>query len=416
MWLCACTGSDDTDVSGCPPPPSAPGGITWLPENHEERPSIVIKKEVVGLPMGTSSCEIIRHERIIETGLFTRLQLELSQLGFFHGWRSNTSIGFGHWNRDFVKSIKENGVDVGNRLLSGHAGGGVGGQGSGCVAEAWFYLRDKYYQDYILLRCYMNGHVFGLEGYPHTDSIRPCDKTLVVYMNKTWRREWGGETMIYGEGSSILHAELPKENSAIEFPGCAWHVARGVTRICPELRVTLVFKLAPKGVDPRRDDIQRLLLSLGCEHVKHGGGTLVGHLLRVYDHLKLAACDDDVCGAGAVHSVFGTSRFRERVLDAADGKAVASVAAVVGQASADLALLFGQIARPAELERALSVPICAGEEMNLRTYHQSQSSTVAVSGKQILQLCSVECANLHDQQHSFSNYPFLQAHWRSLSD
>lgn len=260
----------------------------------------------------------------------------------------------------------------------------------------------------------MNAHTYGLEGYPHTDSVRLCDKTIVVYMNPTWRREWGGETMIY-DGCKIVHAELPKENCAIEFPGSAWHVARGVTRICPELRVTLVFKLAPRGTDPARDEIQRLLLSLGCEQVNHGAaGPLIGHLLRVYDLLKLAACDEDVCAGGAIHSVFGTNAFRERVLDAADGNAVNAVAAVVGRGATDLAQLFGQIARPAELERALAMPVTAGEDLRHLFTHAPGSNGVTVTGTQFLQLCAIECANLADQQGGLSSYPLLAAHWKKM--
>ena len=387
--------------------------------------------------------KVVKFDRLFEPDLFARLEKDVRSIGWQYGWRSNTAMGYGHWNFDYCRVFKENGVDVSSRL-------------SGSLQDAWAYLRETHYPGRILLRCYANAHTFGVEGYPHTDSLRQCDTTVVVYINPVWKREWGGETLIYGHGdhNSIVHAELPKQNAAVEFPGCAWHVARGVTRICPELRVTLVFKIAPAGVDPLRDAIQRLLVSLGCDTVKHGGGLLIGHLIRSYDLLKeVAGCEPELCAAAGLHSVFGTSAFKHCAMPRAESARVAQVA---GPVATELILLFGQIAspRPVELDRALGEYATKGNPMGPRDQEESQrdqrdqgegesisislrsveyamadsgptstatatttTKALCVSKEQLRGLCLIECANLVDQKALLpTTLPNLERLWRSLSN
>ena len=147
-----------------------------------------------------------------------------------YGWASNRGIEFTHWNHSFAKGSTENGLDISNNLPEP-------------ILRAWNHLKVNYLGDQTLLRCYTNSHTYGVEGYPHTDSKRAVDNTIVVYMNPEWRREWGGETTVY-DGDTIVHAELPKYNKGLIFPGAAVHQARSVTRVCPAQRITLMFKFA----------------------------------------------------------------------------------------------------------------------------------------------------------------------------
>ena len=343
-------------------------------------------------------------DSIFESGLFERLSVFLKTIGWEYGWRSNQSMGFGHWNHDFAKVVKENGEDVSSKI-------------SGVLLEAWEFLQRERFPDSILLRCYANAHTYGIEGYPHTDSLRDCDETVVVYINKVWKREWGGETIIYGQdkdSNSIVHAELPRQNSAIIFPGSAWHVARSVTRICPELRVTLIFKLAPKNVDPLRDKVQRLLIDLNCHEIKHSGGLLIGHLLRCYDLLKNKNADSDLCAAAGLHSVFGTCIFKERAL-AIEGKQ--RVSEVVGEACTKLVIQFSRInSRPASLERFLSMAAAAAAaatetEAEEFTIPCTDGPVMLVSGQNMRRLCAIEGANLVDQR-ALGAYKNLENFWR----
>jgi hypothetical protein len=265
---------------------------------------------------------------------------------------------------------------------------------SGAVADCWNYIQKTYFPDTVLLRCYANGHTYGVEGYPHTDSNRPQDRTLVVYLNKQWQRGWGGETVIYN-GQRIVHAELPSYNRALNFSGFNWHAARGVTRICNDLRITLMFKFAPANTDSVRDRIQQFLDSIGTNTKSHSGSTLFVHLLSTYDLLKLAGQDETTCLAGAIHSIFGTNVFTEKTLslEVEDRK---RVIAEVGERAIELATIFSRINRPAILEEYLANGTSTGFD----------DATSRI-------LCAIEGANLQDQ-NALKSYPKLTEFWKNI--
>lgn len=111
----------------------------------------------------------------------------------------------------------------------------------------WQRLQKKVFQDYVLSRCYANALPYGTEGGTHTDSPVPGDCTAVYYPHDTWHPDWGGETIIFNQDcSDILTAVYPKPNRLFIFPGFVNHVARGVSKSCPQMRVTLMFKATRK--------------------------------------------------------------------------------------------------------------------------------------------------------------------------
>lgn len=319
--------------------------------------------------------------------LFADLSEELKEPGWNYGWRSNKSLGFSHWNHEIVSASPENGLDKSSEL-------------TGNVAKAWQYIKTTYFPDARLTRCYMNAHTFGVEGYPHTDSNRPDDQTIVVYLNKHWQREWGGETMVY-DGYDISHAQLPGFNKAIVFPGNAWHTARGVTRICPDLRVTLMFKICTDNFDLPRDVIQAELMRLGTDKMSHRSSTLCGHLLRVYDLLKNAGYPQQVCNAGAIHSIFGTNIYTHQTIAPVASDTLISTA---GYSAVALAVLFSQLARPATLETSLA------SSSAITALTTVDGSEISVTQEQLNALYAIESANLLDQK-SLSTYPNLQQWW-----
>jgi len=238
-----------------------------------------------------------------------------------------------------------------------------------------------------------------VEGYPHTDSIREHDKTLVIYLNENWKREWGGETIIYDQ-NNIVHAELPKFNHGLVFPGNMYHVARSVSRICPNLRTTVMFKFCPKDLDKTRNDIQRFLQEVGAHYVAHLKGTLMGHLLRTYDTLKLQNYSNVVCNAGALHSIFGTNNFKHKTLQPEDRH---KVEALIGVESTELVDLFCNIKRPETLEAAL--------KNNSTTIELTDGKNISVTQEQLNNLCAIEAANLRDQS-SLDRYPGIKTFFK----
>lgn len=112
------------------------------------------------------------------------------------------------------------------------------------VREAVDVVASEMLAGYRLNRVYANAHTYGADGYPHTDSGRqPGTLTCVIYIHPVWRREWGGELIFFDRaGVEIVKAVSPKAGRAVIFSGHILHCARGVSRECNELRVSLVVK------------------------------------------------------------------------------------------------------------------------------------------------------------------------------
>lgn len=157
------------------------------------------------------------------------IRKEIREKGFNYGWPSNRNKEYFHWNTWFGGKNRESRKDVTNQL-------------TGDVLTLWSLLQSDYLQNTpVPIRVYANGYTYGTEGYIHTDSDKKNDKTILIYMNKIWDRDWAGETMFF-QGDTILKAVLPKCGRIVIFPSALEHCARSVSRICPELRTILVYK------------------------------------------------------------------------------------------------------------------------------------------------------------------------------
>ena len=329
-------------------------------------------------------------KNIFSKQLLDAIILETKQSNWGYGWKSSFEVGYGHWNIDFTNVIIENGLDVEDKLPT-------------TLQSAWQHIQTTHLPDHRLVRCYVNGHTYGVEGYPHRDSNRPGEKTLVIYLNSAWRREWGGETLIY-DNDTIVHAEIPKYNTGLIFPGDLYHVARGVTRICPELRSTLMFKATPLNVvDNLRDRLQQFLQNRDANNLIHSSTSLCGHLLRTYDLLKKVKQSPEVCTAGALHSVFGTNVFKHQLISPSDQNLIAKE---FGDYPLKLVDIFSKLARPASLEIAL--------DMNRTKLLLTNGTELEVSPQELADLLAIECANLRDQ-HELHKKPNLHKYWQQLN-
>jgi hypothetical protein len=323
-----------------------------------------------------------RIEKVFPDELLKEVTTLIDTVPWKYGWNSNKSIEFTHWNHSFAKASAINTLDVSHQL-------------SGTILAAWNHIQANIIGPQSLLRCYTNSHTFGVEGYPHVDSKREEDKTIVVYMNKHWQRDWGGETTIYN-GNEIAHAELPKYNQGLSFSGNQWHSARSVTRICPAQRITLMFKYAPHNLDPVRDRLQIFLTAIGAEKIKHSGRNLFTHLLNTYDILKAQGYDQDTCSAGGLHSIFGTNIFTSQTLGKDQRDIVVNV---IGEEATKLVDLFSELDRPKCLEYALS--------LNITSLITRTGSILTLSENQLNSICAIEAANLSDQK-SLSKFTHLK--------
>jgi hypothetical protein len=149
-----------------------------------------------------------------------------------------------------------------------------------------------------------------VEGYPHMDSVRSNETTAVVYLNKEWFREWGGETVFY-EGDEIIEGVVPKFGRLVTFPSNIVHVARAVSRVCPVNRITLVLKSRHPNDDDQLVRLEQFLFEIKANTKKHKHGSLLEHLIRTYDLLRSKNAPPEVCLAGGLHAAYGTSAFHD---------------------------------------------------------------------------------------------------------
>lgn len=94
-----------------------------------------------------------------------------------------------------------------------------------------------------VVRQYANGHTYGLGGLPHQDDVRPGTFTLLYYPMPEWKPEWDGETVYLDAEGEIAFTVRPRPNRAVVFDSRILHAGRAPSRACPELRVTVAFKL-----------------------------------------------------------------------------------------------------------------------------------------------------------------------------
>jgi SM-20-related protein len=158
----------------------------------------------------------------------------------------------GGWKFGHKSSAKRDEFSFWNRHFAGHRNGSKEVHYA-CAEELkrnapllfafWRYLERGPLKGRTLIRCYANAHTYGSDGTLHTDSKSDASYTAVYYPHAKWHPSWGGETVIFNaDKSDISAAVYPRPNRLVVFRGSLPHVARGVARICPELRITLMYK------------------------------------------------------------------------------------------------------------------------------------------------------------------------------
>ena len=106
-------------------------------------------------------------------------------------------------------------------------------------------IKKKTNQDYLLTRCYCNGHTFGSSGNFHIDWNNETGRTVILYANDIWKQEWNGKTVFDINGKYHYIDFVP--NSIVIFPGIIPHRAESTSRLFTGLRKTVAWKLVLSG-------------------------------------------------------------------------------------------------------------------------------------------------------------------------
>ena len=161
--------------------------------------------------------------------------------GWKFGWKSNPKKDqFSFFNQHFAGNILPDFSKGGEQYECSKELKEV----SPLIGIIWEqYIKRFTDNDDYLVRCYANAYPYGCDGTLHLDSVDSTSKTIILYPNTEWNPNWGGETVFfYDNMEDILFSCYPRPNRILSFPGNILHVARGVSRSCPLLRTTLMFK------------------------------------------------------------------------------------------------------------------------------------------------------------------------------
>ena len=113
--------------------------------------------------------------------------------------------------------------------------------------------------EYMLVRNMMAGNTFGQDGDIHDDWLTPGESmTGVLYINRRWEDNWGGETIVYDK-ENLSKVEISKFEAGklIVFDGSNPHIGKGPQRACGELRCILAMQAVKTDAWQEHLDKQR---------------------------------------------------------------------------------------------------------------------------------------------------------------
>ena len=277
------------------------------------------------------------------------------------------------------------------------------------LRDAWLHLKGR--NDLKLIRCYVNGYTYGMDGYVHTDSHRKGEHTAILYVCDRWEADWAGETVELRDGD-VVGACLPRPNRLLVLSSDQPHVGRAVSRKCNIMRTVLVFKSRP----PRTAQFEQLstwLMQHDAFRLEHHDGSLHDHLCRVYQLLVDHGASAVSSLGGGLHSIYGTNAYQRQLLSPSPhGRA--AVAGAFGQRPEGLAYWFSLLDRPHTLDWAASFLVDerlrtdSDHHFALECRHQDRYHA---PWRDAMDLCLIEAANLLDQ-NSLDKWPHLKHLWQ----
>lgn len=98
--------------------------------------------------------------------------------------------------------------------------------------------------EYILVRSMLSGNTFGQDGDIHDDwQVQGESLTGVLYLNRRWEDNWGGETVVYNrEDTTQVEISKFEAGKLIVFDGSNPHIGKGPQRACGELRCIIAVQ------------------------------------------------------------------------------------------------------------------------------------------------------------------------------
>ena len=173
---------------------------------------------------------------IVPRELYRQLVVVSRRIPWRFGWNTPSNPNMRYWHHEVGGGGKNNIEDISHNVER-HPGK--------VFAAYQEWLRSAVVpRDTKVLRYYLNGHTFGTDGWPHTDTDRHEELTMVLYLASEWKPEWCGETVVFNqERNDIDRAVLPAPNRLLVFPSDRLHCPRPLSKVFEGLRIVLVVKM-----------------------------------------------------------------------------------------------------------------------------------------------------------------------------
>ena len=110
-------------------------------------------------------------------------------------------------------------------------------------------IKNVLHLDYSIHKIQLNGQSMGQNGTVHIDSlVNSNERTLMVFINYKWKKEWGGEFQLlkeYSDKSEIIKSIEYISGRVLLFDGSIPH--RGLGPLVPNgFRKSLIYRLSKK--------------------------------------------------------------------------------------------------------------------------------------------------------------------------
>ena len=147
---------------------------------------------------------------------------------WFFGQKSNNDTVYPMWGQGFYDGFKGEYKEDTNEW----------------VREVGDRFLDICGEEYTLVRSMLAGNTFGQDGDIHDDWLVPGESlTGVLYLNRRWEDNWGGETVVYNRlDRSQMEISKLEAGKLIVFDGSNPHIGKGPQRACGELRCVIAVQ------------------------------------------------------------------------------------------------------------------------------------------------------------------------------
>lgn len=147
---------------------------------------------------------------------------------WFFGQKSNNDTVYPMWGQGFYDGFKGEYKEDTNEW----------------VREVGDRFLDICGDEYTLVRSMLAGNTFGQDGDIHDDWLVPGESlTGVLYLNRRWEDNWGGETVVYNRlDRSQTEISKLEAGKLIVFDGSNPHIGKGPQRACGELRCIIAVQ------------------------------------------------------------------------------------------------------------------------------------------------------------------------------